>query len=129
MTIRFSGAMPKGERNGLTSLAHSLSAEPETVRVAVVLLDAVKLTTDVGTGDVVPTIRIRAIEPISAHETDAAELQRLMRRAFERRTGQPELPLEMERELDALDLSAPSTEDSDGSGEAGPAAGSKDAEW
>lgn len=114
MTVRFSGAMPVGERNGLSSLAHSLIAEPDSVRVAVVLIDAVKLTTDVGSGDVVPTVRIRAIEPITAHETDAAELRRLMRRAFERRTGQQELPLEIERELESLDLSDPeATHDSE----------------
>lgn len=104
MSIRLSGAMPEGEKNGLASLAHDLVECPDRVHVAVVLLDAVKLTTQVDNGDVVPTVRIRAIEPISAHETDAAELRRLMRRAYERRTGQPELPLEIERELDSLSL-------------------------
>lgn len=104
MSVRMSGAMPDGERNGLASLAHALIEAPGAVRVAVVLLDAVKLTTDVSSGDVVPTVRIRAIEPITAHETDAAELRRLMRRAYERRTGQTELPLEIEREMESLNL-------------------------
>jgi hypothetical protein len=104
VSVRMSGAMPIGERNGLASLAHLLVEEPGAVRVAVVLVDAVKLTTDVSSGDTVPTVRIRAIEPISAHETDAAELHRLMRRAYERRTGQTELPLELERELESLNL-------------------------
>lgn len=119
MSVRMSGAMPTGERNGLASLAHSLAQEPNAVRVAVVLIDAVKLTTDVSSGDVVPTVRIRAIEPISAHETDAAELHRLMRRAYERRTGQVELPLEIERELESLNLEGPADGEPrpDGAGE------------
>ena len=104
MSVRMSGAMPEGERNGLASLAHALIEAPDEVRVCVVLVDAVKLTTDVSSGDVVPTVRVRAIEPITAHETDAAELRRLMRRAYERRTGQVELPLEIERELESLNL-------------------------
>lgn len=107
MSVRMSGAMPEGERNGLAALAHALIEAPDEVRVCVVLIDAVKLTTNVSSGDVVPTVRVRAIEPITAHETDANELRRLMRRAYERRTGQVELPLEIERELDSLNLEEP----------------------
>jgi hypothetical protein len=108
--------MPEGERNGLGALAHDLVDNPDRVHVAIVLLDAVKLTTTVDSGDVVPTVRIRAIEPITAHETDAAELHRLMRRAYERRTGQTELPLELEREMEslALDDAADTTDEGDG---------------
>lgn len=117
--IRFSGALPEGERNGLASIAPALVECPDSVHVAVVLLDAVKLTTAVDSGDVVPTVRIRAIEPISAHDTDAAELRRLLRRAHERRTGRVELPLELESELESLHLTDDDTTDAaeDGKGD------------
>lgn len=104
MSVRMSGAMPTGSTNGLASLAHAITEHPDTVRVAIILFDAIKLAHDVSSGDIVPTVRVRAIEPIWAHETDVAELRRLMRRAYERRTGQVELPLDMERELESLTL-------------------------
>jgi hypothetical protein len=99
--LSLSGSLPADDRNGLASIVRQLVSDPEDVHVAIVLLDTKKITTDVETGDVVPTARVRAIEPISGTE-DGKELERLLRRAYERRTGQRELPLELERELDFL---------------------------
>lgn len=112
MSVRMSGAMPEGERNGLASLAHALIARPSDTRVAIVLFRTHKLTTNVTTGDVVPTVQLLAIEPMTEHETDAAELRRLMRRAVERRTGAVELPLDLERVLEeTLNLNDETEED------------------
>lgn len=72
----------------------------EPVRPAIVLLDVSRITEDTGTGDRVPQVRIRAIEPILGD--DAAEIDRMLRRAAERRTGKTELPLDLEREIDVL---------------------------
>lgn len=107
--IKLSGALPDGERNGLSSIAPALAENPEGVYVAVVLLDVVKLITSVDSGDVVPTVRVRAIEPMGANDTaDATELRRLLRRAHERRTGRVVLPLDLEDELSSL---GPASED------------------
>jgi hypothetical protein len=101
VSAKLAGSLPDGDKNGLAALASSLVVEPEQLHVAVITFTTAKLTTDVGTGDVVPTIRIQQFEPFTM-SGDVAELRRLLRRQFERRTGQVELPLELERELDAL---------------------------
>lgn len=100
--IKLSSAMPEGERNGLAAIAPALAENPKAVHVAVVLLDCVKRTESVDSGDIIPTVRIRAIEVVGDHETDAKELRRLLRRAHERRTGRVELPLDLENELESL---------------------------
>ena len=99
--LSLSGKLPKGDRNGLAALSGELVDNPSAVRVAIVLFDVSRITTTPETGDQVPQVRIRAFEPITPTD-DAAELQRLARRAVERRTGAMELPLEMERELERL---------------------------
>lgn len=98
--LSMAGKLPAGERNGLTALLPELLDAPTKVRPAIVLIDVSKITEDPSTGDRVPTVRIRAVEPIDG--TDAAEVDRMMRRAAERRTGKVELPLELEREIDAI---------------------------
>lgn len=101
MSIKISSSLPAGDTNGLTSISARMCDNPESVHVAVVLLDCSTITTNTDNGDVVPTARIRAIEPIG-QTTDANEMRRLLRRAYERRTGKVELPLEMEQELDNI---------------------------
>lgn len=101
MSVTLGGTLPADDRNGLTALARRLIGNPEAVHVVVALVDCSRITRKIDTGDEVPTVRIRAIEPIGEH-ADAKEMRRLLRRAYERRTGKTELPLELERELDAL---------------------------
>lgn len=101
MSVNLQSSLPADDRNGLANLAGKLIDDPEHVHVVVALVDCTKITTKVESGDQVPTARIRAIEPIAQH-ADAAEMERLLRRAYERRTGKVELPLELERELDEL---------------------------
>jgi hypothetical protein len=99
--LSMSGKLPAGVTNGLAALLPELLDDPTAVRAAIVLIDVNKITEDPGTGDRVPQVRIRSIEPITG-DTDAEEIRRMFRRAVERRTGQPELPLELEREIDAI---------------------------
>lgn len=101
MTVKISSSLPVGDTNGLSAISAELCEDPEKVHVAVVLLDCSQITTNTDNGDVVPTARIRAIEPIRPSK-DANEMQRLIRRAYERRTGKVELPLEMEQQFDEL---------------------------
>jgi hypothetical protein len=102
--VKLSGSLPGDDRNGLSALATQMLDNPEATHIVVAVVDCTKITTDVASGDVVPTARICAIEAFNGATADAAELRRLWRRAYERRTGKVELPLELERELDAISV-------------------------
>jgi hypothetical protein len=99
-TAFLSGQLPSGESNGLAAIVRQLLDDPEAVHVLVVLADVVKVTHKVESGDRIPTVRIRRIEPI-ADAGDRAQLQRLLMREYERRTGQPTLPIELEQDVEA----------------------------
>lgn len=102
MSVTLSGNLPADDRNGFGAISAALVDEPEAVHVVIALVDCTKITTKVESGEIIPTARIRAIEAFRAETADAKEVRRLWRRAFERRTGKFELPLEIERELDSL---------------------------
>jgi len=99
-TAFLSGRLPSGEANGLAAIVRQLVDDPEAVHVLVVLADVVKTTHLVESGNTVPTLRIRRIEAIG-DGGDRAQLQRLLQREYERRTGQPTLPLELEEDVRA----------------------------
>jgi hypothetical protein len=114
--LSMSGKLPAGVTNGLAALLPDLLDDPTQVRAAIVLIDVNKITEDPGTGDRVPQVRIRSIEPIG-QGSDAEEIRRMFRRAVEHRTGQTELPLELEREIDAIfDEDGPEDEPSEPEG-------------
>jgi hypothetical protein len=100
VSVTLSGSLPADDRNGIARIAAALVDSPESSHLIVALVDCTKITTKVESGDVVPTARIRAIEGFEGHTADAKELRRLLRRAYERRTGRVELPLEMEKAFD-----------------------------
>lgn len=108
MSVILSAALPADDRNGIPAIATALIDDPESVHVVVALVRCSKITTKPRTGDVVPTAEILAVEAFTALTDDAVELHRLVRRQHERRTGKTELPLELEKALDAL---IPSPED------------------
>ncbi|UJW32415.1 hypothetical protein L3Q67_01095 [Saccharothrix sp. AJ9571] len=118
MSVSMSGKLPKDERNGAGALSAAMVDSPEAVHVIVALVDCAKITTDIDTGDIVPTMRIRAIEGFPASTEDAREVRRLWRRAFDRRLGKDMLPLEIERVLDDL---TPAEDDDTVTVSAGPA--------
>ena len=95
-----SGRLPSGEANGLAAIVRQLVDDPADVHVLVVLADCVKVTRLVESGDTVPTVRIRRVEAISDGE-DRAQMRRLLMREYERRTGQPTLPLDLENDVRA----------------------------
>lgn len=95
-----SGRLPAGEANGLAAIVRQLIDDPADVHVLVVLADCVKVTRLVESGDTVPTVRVRRVEAIT-DSGDRASLRRLLMREFERRTGQPVLPLDLENDVRA----------------------------
>lgn len=109
-----SGRLPDGEANGLAGKLRELVDDPERVHVLIVLADVTKVTQLVESGATVPTLRIRRVEAIG-DPTDQKELQRILMREYERRTGQPVLPLELERDVESAftagDAAAPPDDD------------------
>lgn len=112
MSVKLSPALPTDDRNGMPSIASSLIDSPDDVHVAVLLVRTKEIRTNARTGAVVPTAEILACEAFTGATADAAELHRLLRRQHERRTGKVELPLELEKALDAIQLT--DDEESDG---------------
>ncbi|WP_051425540.1 hypothetical protein [Jiangella gansuensis] len=94
---RLNASLPKGDGNGLGSLELALTSEPHRVHVVLMLIDCKKITTDADTGDIEATARIRRIEPIPAEDRDLAG--KMLRRAFERRTGKTVLPFDLEQDV------------------------------
>jgi hypothetical protein len=95
VTAKLSSKLPDYPENGLEAIAHQLVTKPEDVVVVVARLDTVRLTTDLDSGNIVPTARILSIEPMR-DDTEAQTAIDLMRLAFEARTGLAQLPFEAE---------------------------------
>jgi hypothetical protein len=101
--VRTNAIMPRGETNGLVSIAGVLADEaagraPRKLRAALVLFDARRLTIDADTREEVVTIRIRRAELILPG--DLPEAEKLIRRSSEDRLGATVLPLDLEREIE-----------------------------
>ena len=96
---RLASGLPKGDGNGLDSLARQLVDEPANVHVVVALIDCKRITTDIDTGDVEPTARVRRIEVISDEDKDLAA--KMLRRSLEKRTGKTVLPFDLEEDIRA----------------------------
>lgn len=100
MTVSVSGRLPDGEGNGLSLIVSDLARNPKKLHVCIALLDCRKVTTDADSGEIVPTARIRRIEPITDEE-DMKLAENLMRRALDQRTGREALPYDLEEEIRA----------------------------
>lgn len=96
---KLASSLPAGEGNGLDAIATELIEDPHDIHVVVALVDCKKTTTDYDSGDVIPTARIRRVEPIDADDKDLAA--KMLRRALERRTGKTVLPFDLEEDLRA----------------------------
>jgi hypothetical protein len=69
------------------------------MRVAVIVFDCQNVTRETD-GEMKAKVRVRRVEVVTRPE-DAAQMQRLLMRAFEERTGQVTLPLELEEDIRA----------------------------
>lgn len=94
-TVKLGAKLPADlETNGLDAQAQALTDDPEAIRVAVVWYDTLKITDMTDTGDRIPTIRVRRIEPIGDVTTIPDTLRRLVDQAVENRTGRTPLPFD-----------------------------------
>lgn len=96
--VKLSTKMPGDpETNGVDSLAarlvkEGLGEETEQIRVAVVWFDVQKVTTNSDSGEHVPTIRVRRIEPVGAVGDVDAGIAAAVEAAVEKRTGRKAIP-------------------------------------
>jgi hypothetical protein len=95
--ISLSGALPKGDANGLFPIIKSLIRQPEELHAVIAIVDVAKLTVHVDSGETIPTLRVKRIEVI--RDADMKEAERLIRRSWEQRNGDVVLPLELEDDL------------------------------
>lgn len=93
---KLNASLPKGEANGLDAIARDLIDSPDRVHVVLMLVDCKSVTTDMDSGDVIPTARIRRVEPITR---DKERVMLMLRRAMEERTGKTVLPFDLEEDL------------------------------
>jgi hypothetical protein len=102
--VKLSSKLPgETEINGVDAMVDLLTKDPETLRVGVVVFDVSKVEHDTDTGDDIPTIRLRRLEPLSNVDNMDPQLRALVDAAAEQRTGKKALPFEQVEVLDADD--------------------------
>lgn len=94
---KLGSGLPKGDANGLAAIGRVLVDVPEHVHVVIALVDCKTISTDIDTGDVEATARIRRVEAVLAE--DHPQAQKMLRRALEKRTGKVVLPFDLEEDL------------------------------
>lgn len=97
-----STGLPKGDANGLAPHS-SMLVRPENRKklwVALAILSVPVLVEDTDKNSTQAKVRIRRVELI-VDPADANDLQRILMRAYERRTGAAVLPLELEHDVEA----------------------------
>lgn len=97
MTVKLSPKLPDGDANGLGPISRELIDHPHRYHVLIAIVDCKSMTTDLDSGDVVPTARVRRVEVVDP--ADLAKMEKFLRRALERRSGMTVLPLELEDEI------------------------------
>lgn len=101
MEMKLSGKLPEGDHNGLKPIETDMLEDPRKPRMALIVFNASKVTTEVVNGSREVTAQILHIEGL--HPDDLDEYgEKLLRRGMEFRTGQPTLPMELEDEIDKV---------------------------
>jgi hypothetical protein len=91
--VRLSSKLPGDpEINGVDALADNLVADPRVIRYGVVWFDAARVTEDTDTGEVIPTLRVRRIEPIGIAGSVLPEIASIVDDAVRARTGRAPIP-------------------------------------
>ena len=91
------------ETNGLDAQASLLLDGPKELLVAVVWLDVAKVTEDVDSGDRVPTVRVRRIEPLGDVGDVSDAVRDLVGTAVSKRTGRAPIPFDIAEVVEGYD--------------------------
>lgn len=80
------------EVNGLDQTVTALLDEPKQLRVAVVWYDVKAIVEDVATGEHIPTVQIRRIEPLGNSDVVSEKIRGEVNKAIQERTGRTPIP-------------------------------------
>lgn len=83
------------EMNGVDALRDDLVDDPKTLRMAVVWFDVKEVKVDTDSGDHVPTIRVRRIEPLGNADDVTTTVKDEVGKAIEKRTGRTPVPFDI----------------------------------
>lgn len=89
--IKLKAGLPVGDANGLLHHADAFIDDPETLRVAVVVLDTKSTTEDRDIADITAMVRVRRIEVIT-DPGHVEQVQEIALAANEGRTGKTPIP-------------------------------------
>jgi hypothetical protein len=94
--VRLSTKLPGDpETNGVDAIADDLVEDPATIRYGIVWFDVSKITDEIDTGDNIPTIRVRRIEPLGLASRVDPAIAGAVAEAVEERTGRKAIPFEI----------------------------------
>ncbi len=94
--VKLSSRLPGDpETNGVDAMADQLVADPSAIRYAVVWFDISKITDETDTGNMIPTLRVRRLEPMGLATDVPPALAQLVADAFQARTGRAPMPFAM----------------------------------
>lgn len=102
--IKLTTKLPQGDANGLADpdVIRRLLDDPSQLRVGIVIFGIKKIERDTDTGDEVGKAQLVRVEAIlDDTKGDASALQRLLMRAYERRTGATTLDNALEEDVRA----------------------------
>lgn len=118
--IKLTSKVPEGDANGLTDpdVIRRMFDVPGQLRVGIVIFNLRKIETDTETGDIIGKAEIHRVEAIlDDSKGDATALERLLMRAYERRTGATTLDAELEGDVraafDQIQIDAPDDDSGD----------------
>lgn len=94
--VKLSAALPGDfETNGLDSQREWLLENPKNLLLAVVWIDVKETKIDTDSGEHIPTVRIRRVEPIGEVGEVSDAVVKLVGDAFEARTGRKPIPIDI----------------------------------
>lgn len=98
VTVVLGGRLPTGDANGLADMGTVLAGDEEArrqIRAAIILFDVAEVAEKTDDRSKKVKLRVRRIEAVKG-ESSLADVQRMLMREFERRTGQTALPFDIE---------------------------------
>lgn len=94
--VKLSSAMPGDfETNGLDQHVDWLLDNPKDLMVCAVWIDVKSVIVDTDSGDHIPTVRVRRIEPLGEVGAVSEKIREAIQDAVEKRTGRTPIPFDI----------------------------------
>ena len=96
MSVTIRARLPKGDTNGLAHLEGALAADPDDVLVVVGLIRADTIEARPHDEDDPRCVKTVLLHLEAINGNDGVKVDKMLRAAYERRTGKKELPFEQD---------------------------------